>query len=183
MSDHDNKISDEERRQFREAVSGTRKLKQDKRAPHYRNRPAPRPQQRIKDEQQVIADMFSDPHDPTDLEIGDELFFAQPSIANKTLRKLKRGEFSVEAELDLHGYTKLEARQAISNFLAECLSTGIRCIRIIHGKGHGSHQKRAVLKQYVNHWLRQRNDILAFCSARPVDGGTGAIYVLLKNIK
>ena len=183
MSDHDNDISDEERRQFREAISGTRKLKQERREPQFRKRPSPRPQQRLLDEQQVIVDMFSDPHDPSDLETGDELLFAQPSIANKTLRKLKRGEFSVEAELDLHGYTKLEARQAISNFLAECLATGIRCIRIIHGKGHGSHQKRAILKQYVNYWLRQRNDILAFCSARPVDGGTGAIYVLLKNRK
>lgn len=175
------KVTDKERALFRDAVSGTRRLTQENRVMHQKKRPPPRPLQRELDEQQVLVDMLSEPADMADLETGEELLFTRLGLQHKTVRKLRRGEFSIEAELDLHGQTKIEARQAIVQFLHYCRDQGLRCVRIIHGKGLGSHQKRPILKQYVNHWLRQRDDVLAFCSARQVDGGTGAVYVLLKR--
>ena len=175
------KVSKEDSDLFRDAVSGTRRLHTVNRISQQKKRPPPRPLQREQDEQRVLVDMLSEPADPADLETGEELLFTRLGVQHKTFRKLRRGEFSIEAELDLHGQTKIEARQAIVQFLHACRDRGLRCVRIIHGKGHGSFQKRAVLKQYVNHWLRQRDEVLAFCSARPVDGGTGAVYVLLKR--
>jgi DNA-nicking Smr family endonuclease len=87
----------------------------------------------------------------------------------------------VAAELDLHGMTSELARSALREFMAECRRRDHRCVRIIHGKGRGSSNRGPVLKGKVNRWLRQRDDVLAFCSARPVDGGTGALYVLLRH--
>ncbi len=174
-------ISSEDRELFQKSVADARKLDLETRITPTKKRPPPRPLQQEKDNQQVLADMFSDPVDPADMETGEELLFVRNSIPPRTVKKLRRGEFSNEAELDLHGYTKIEAREAISEFLYFCHSNGLRCVRIIHGKGRGSADKRPILKQYVNHWLRQRDDILAFCSARQVDGGTGAVYVLLRR--
>jgi len=174
-------ISDEDRKLFQKSVADARKLDVEARVAPVKKRPPARPLQQEKDNQQVLADMLSDPADPADMETGEELLFVRNGIQQRTLKKLRRGEFSIEAELDLHGRTKLEAREAIIEFLYFCHSHSLRCVRIIHGKGHGSLGKRPILKQYVNHWLRQRDDILAFCSARQVDGGTGAIYVLLRR--
>lgn len=174
-------ISAEDRALFRQAVSGTRRLAQEKRVPPAPARPSPRPRQREQDERAVLRDMFSDPRHPEDLETGEELLFSRIGLQHKTLRRLRRGELAQQAELDLHGLTRLEARQAISAFLQHCRERDYRCVRIIHGKGRGSHQQRAILKQYVDHWLRQVDSVLAYCSARPAHGGTGAIYVLLKK--
>ncbi len=174
-------VSDEDRELFQQSVAGTRKLKIEARVTPVKKRPPPRPLQQEKDNQQVLADMFSDPANPADMETGEELLFMRNGIPQRTMKKLRRGEFSTESELDLHGYTKIEAREAIAEFLHDCHSQRLRCVRIIHGKGHGSQGKRPILKQYVNHWLPQRDDILAYCSARQVDGGTGAIYVLLRR--
>jgi len=174
-------ISDKDRELFHKTVAGARRLKAEPRITPVKKRPPPRPLQQEKDNRQVLADMFSDPVDPADMETGEELLFVRNGIPQRTLKKLRRGEFSTEAELDLHGHTKIEAREAIAEFLHFCRLHSLRCVRVIHGKGHGSAGKRPILKQYVNHWLRQRDDILAFCSARQVDGGTGAIYVLLRR--
>jgi len=176
-----NYISEQDRELFQQSIAGTRKLNIEPRVMPVKKRPRPRPLQQEKDNRQVLVDMLSDPVDPADMEIGEELLFVRNGIPQRTLKKLRRGEFSTEAELDLHGRTKVEAREAIVEFLYFCHSYSLRCVRIIHGKGHGSQGKRPILKQYVNHWLRQRDDILAFSSARQVDGGTGAIYVLLRR--
>ncbi len=146
-------------------------------------RPAARPSQRIKDQQQVINDMMSDPIDEADIVTGDELFFSRTGLQNNVLRKLKRGQYAIEDELDLHGKTSAQAKILVAEFLRYCTQTNLRVVRIIHGKGRGSFNKQPVLKIKVNHWLQQRDEILAFCSARQVDGGTGAIYVLLKRRK
>ena len=177
----ENKISEDDKALFRQAVKGTQRIKYQTRIQVQKKRPAPRPLQRERDEQQVLVDMLSDPADPADMETGEELLFSRIGLAQKTLRRLRRGELAIESELDLHGLTKIEARMQVSAFLQHCREQQIRCVRIIHGKGHGSAGKRPILKQYVNHWLRQRDDILAFCSARQVDGGGGAIYVLLRT--
>ena len=166
---------------FRQAMDDVRPLKDDKRISHQKTRPPPRPRQKELDEQQVLQDMMSDPVDMADVETGEELLFCRNGVQQKTFKKLRRGDFALEAELDLHGKTVEEARLALATFLLECKQHGLRCVRVIHGKGHGSFNKQPVLKTHVNHWLRQRDEILAFSSARPADGGTGALYVLLKK--
>lgn len=165
---------------FREMVDGVRPLAQDKASP-YRQKPPARPIKRQEDDKQVIKDMMSDPIALDEIETGEELLFARAGVQPNVIRKLRRGQFSIEAELDLHRMTSDEARQAIAQFLPLMGQNGKRCVRVIHGKGHGSFNNTPVLKNKLNHWLRQRDEVLAFCSARPVDGGTGAIYVLLKR--
>jgi len=175
------KISDADRALFRDKTSGTRQLQYD-RVNHPGKAPRPIPAQRLADEQQVLDDMFSDETYADEVETGEELFFAREGLQQNLLRKLRRGQLSVTAELDLHGYIVADARIALTDFLKDCRRHGDRCVRIVHGKGHGSKQKLPVLKNKVNTWLQQRDEILAFCSARPVDGGTGAVYVLLKRL-
>ncbi len=174
------RVSDEERDLFRAAVADVRPLEQD-RQPPANPAPPPVPIKHLEDERQVLQDMLSDPDEPELLETGEELFFARPGLQQNVLRKLRRGQYSIGAELDLHGMTVVEARQQLVAFLQAVRSRDIRCVRIIHGKGNGSQQRRPILKGKVNHWLQQRDEVLAFSSARPVDGGTGAIYVLLKR--
>ena len=166
---------------FRQLVGEVRPLSQDKIHP-YRQKPPARPIKRQEDEKQVLQDMMSDLFEIDEVETGEELIFTRPGVQTSVMRKLRRGQFSIEAELDLHRMTAEQARQAIAHFLHQMGIDGRRCVRIIHGKGHGSFNKTPVLKNKVNRWLRQRDEVLAFCSARPVDGGTGALYVLLKRI-
>lgn len=144
-------------------------------------RPPARARYRERDEQAVLKDMLSDYFEPGDYETGEELGFARPGLQHRTLKRLRRGQHAVQAECDLHGLTVVEARQTLSAFLHECQAQGLGCVRIIHGKGHGSHQRIPILKSKIGGWLRQRDEVLAFCSARPADGGTGAVYVLLKK--
>lgn len=167
---------------FRQMMDEVRPLAQDKVGP-YRQKPPARPIKRQEDEKQVIKDMMSDPLELDEIETGEELLFARPGVQANVMRKLRRGQCSIEVELDLHRMTSDEARQAIARFLPQMAQAGKRCVRIIHGKGHGSFNKMPVLKNKLNHWLRQRDEVLAFCSARPVDGGTGALYVLLKRLR
>ncbi len=148
-----------------------------------RNPPPPRPFQREVDERNVLREMMSAPVDFSEVEVGDELLFLRSGIQRNVLRKLRRGHFEHRRELDLHGMTVPMAQQAIHEFLRGCQRDGIICVRIIHGKGQGSRRQKPVLKNHVNQWLRRRDEILAFCSARPEDGGTGAVYVLLKTAK
>jgi len=174
------KISDADKALFREQFGDARKLEHDK--VHHSPKPVkPIPAQRIADDKQVLDDMFSDESYADEVETGEELLFVREGLQHKLVKQLRRGQLSVTAELDLHGYIVSEARIALTDFLKECRRHGDRCVRIVHGKGHGSQQKLPVLKNKVNSWLQQRDEILAFCSARPVDGGTGAVYVLLKR--
>ena len=167
---------------FRKAMKQVRPLSLARnRVEPQQRRPPPHPHQTERDRKQVLEEMMSAPLDYTELETGDELLFLRPGIQHNVLRKLRRGQYSCGSELDLHGMTVPVARQALAEFLYHCRNHGISCVRIIHGKGHGSKQQKPVLKNRVNQWLRQRDEILAFCSARPEDGGTGAVYVLLKR--
>lgn len=139
------------------------------------------PRQREQEKLSIRDEMMSDKYDPYDLETGDELIFLRMGVQRSVLRKLRRGYYSVKAELDLHGMIVPEAREAVAYFLYECRINQYRCIRIVHGKGHGSWNKQPILKGKLSRWLQQRDEVLAFCSARQFDGGTGAIYVLLKR--
>jgi DNA-nicking Smr family endonuclease len=138
------------------------------------------PRQTRRSESQTPADGLSD-HIPSELtEPGEELSYLRPGMAPLTLRKLRRGHWPIQAELDLHGMTSDEARACLVEFLDECQTLGLRCVRVIHGKGLGSRNREPVLKLKVASWLMQRAEILAFCQARPIDGGGGAAIVLLK---
>jgi DNA-nicking Smr family endonuclease len=166
---------------FRAAVADAKPLPDHGRAPPPKPRAKPIPKQFLQDEQQVLVDMLSD-HIPWDeAETGEELNFLRPGLSPQMLRRLRRGHWVIEDELDLHGLTRDEARERLAIFLNECKKRGVRCVRIIHGKGLGSRNKEPVLKQKVRHWLMQRDEVLAFAQARPMDGGAGAVIVMLKR--
>jgi DNA-nicking Smr family endonuclease len=146
-----------------------------------RRRLKPIPGQRIADDARVIGELAEASPFDSDVEIGDELLFVRNGVQQKLLRKLRRGQFSIGAALDLHGMTVAEAREALAEFLQDCRRRGIRGVRIIHGKGLRSPGGRPVIKGKLDSWLRHRDEVVAYCSARQIDGGTGAVYVLLKR--
>lgn len=167
---------------FRRAVADATPLPPANRAELARPRPKPVARQRLRDEQQVLVDALADPWDwEAAVSTGEELFFSRPGVPTAALRKLRRGGWVIKGELDLHGHTGDEARVALAAFLNRCMKDDRRCVRIIHGKGLGSKNRLPVLKNKVRHWLMQREDVLAFCQARTVDGGAGAVVVLLKS--
>ncbi len=133
------------------------------------------------DQQAVLRESLEPVVDPALLETGDEISFRRPGIPETLLRKLRRGHFSVNAEIDLHGLTSPQARNALREFIAYEMARGSRCVRVIHGKGLGSGPRGPVLKNVVNVWLRRAEVVVAFGSARPLDGGNGAVYVLLER--
>lgn len=145
-------------------------------------RPQPRPiaAQRQLDDIAVLRDTLSDaPAWEQGLEDGGELLFLRNGLSAQHLKKLRRGHWAIQDHLDLHGLTVPEARALTAEFLAHCVRKGLRCVRIVHGKGLRSGQRGPVLKQTVNSLLRRFAAVVAFSSARQVDGGTGAVYVLL----
>ncbi|MDN5871803.1 MAG: Smr/MutS family protein [Nitrococcus sp.] len=146
-------------------------------------RPAPVPLQRLTDERAVLRELLrpADGVSPPANETGEELAFLRPGLQRRVLRRLRRGHYSVAAELDLHGMTVAIAHGALARFLAHCRRRDYRCVRIVHGKGQRSSNRGPILKGKVDRWLRQRAEVLAFCSTPPMDGGTGAVYVLLQH--
>lgn len=173
-------IDKEERRLFRQALADVLPLPQDKAEPKSR-RPPPEPRQTQRDEKAVLEELRSAPLDFSGHATGDELLYARAGIAPMTLRRLRRGRYSIEGQLDLHGMTADQAFGALADYLRLAVARRWRCVRIIHGKGNGSPHKRSVLKDRVQRQLRLHGDVLAFCSTPPHDGGTGAVYVLLRK--
>lgn len=173
------KPSDEEVHEFRQAVRGVRPLRQTPRV-HHRKKPAPRARFRRLGEAEVLEESLTLSAADLDVEFGEELLFRRHGIQDAVMRRLRRGWYRVESELDLHGLTVPQAKPALRDFLARAIARQSRCVRIIHGKGLGSGPRGPVIKQAVNVILRRTDAVMAFCSARQVDGGTGAIYVLLR---
>lgn len=161
-------------------LSGVRPLDDDRVAPP-RRRPRPIPGQRIADNTRVVHELAEASPYESGHEFGDELWYCRPGIQKKILKRLRRGEFSIGEVIDLHGMTVAEAHEALSEFMNDCRARGVRGVRVIHGKGLSSPGGRPVLKGKVDGWLRHRDEVVAFCSARPMDGGTGAVYVLLRR--
>ncbi len=149
---------------------------------HERPLPLPIPTQRLLDDRETLKDSLGDslPWDPA-RETGNELTYARNGIGIQTLRKLRRGYWITQGELDLHGLTVAEARELLVEFLNLCERRGLRCVRVVHGKGLRSRNREPVLKHKVARWLMQRDEILAFCQAHGADGGSGAMMVLLKG--
>ena len=142
---------------------------------------SPWPRQQKLNEHRSATESMSDLWPWDELETGEELLFSRPGISMETLRKLRRGEWRAQAELDLHGHTSDSARQTLNLFLLECRNRQFKCVRIIHGKGLSSQNREPVLKLKLKNWLAQRSEVLAFCQARPAEGGGGAALVLLKG--
>ena len=165
---------------FKTAVKDARPLNTS-RIFHSPPKPKPIPQQFIRDERQALVDSLSDGYFPADeLESGEELLYLREGQSPSVLTKLRRGHWVVQANLDLHGLISDEARAMVAEFLAACKKRGIRCVRIVHGKGLGSRNKEPVLKNKVRHWLMQKDEVIAYAQARANDGGSGAVIVLLK---
>jgi len=165
---------------FHAAMADVRRLRAPQIVEQRKPRPRPIPLQREADEAAVLRELLTYEMDPLDAETGEELLFARVGVQRRVLRRLRRGMYGVQAELDLHGMTVPVAHEELRQFLAACRLRKLRCVRIIHGKGNRSSNRGPVLKGKVDRWLRQWDEIIAFISARPVDGGTGAVYVLLR---
>jgi len=166
---------------FREAVKDVQPLPGTGRVVHAPERPTPLPRQREQDDRQVLADSLSG-EAPLEaaLEAGEALAYLRDGISSQVLRKLRSGFWSVQDELDLHGLRSDEARDLLAQFLTGAVRRGQRCLRVIHGKGWRSYNNEPVLKRKVAAWLRQRGEVLAYCEARPAEGGSGAVVVLLQ---
>jgi DNA-nicking Smr family endonuclease len=164
---------------FREAVRDVKPLAQEAPVPELTRRPAPRARFTRSDHLALLKEsLHGDLADPQ-LGSGEELVFAREGVQHTVLKKLRRGQFRVQAEIDLHGMTLPEAKQELRAFLAHALEQHIRCVRVIHGKGLRSGNRGPVLKSAVSAALRRIEPVLAYVSARQGDGGTGAVYVLL----
>jgi DNA-nicking Smr family endonuclease len=163
---------------FRDAIADVKPLPQ-RPAPPRAPRPKPTAAFRRADERAALAESLELAPGEWLVETGEELLFRRAHLPPRLLERLRRGEFAVEDEIDLHGLTALAARDALREFLAEALARRLACVRVVHGKGLRSGPRGPVLKHAVNVWLRKVDAVLAFASAPRRDGGTGAVYVLL----
>ncbi|MEM7376533.1 MAG: Smr/MutS family protein [Pseudomonadota bacterium] len=172
--------SDDDAALFRKAVGDVRPVS-NRNAPVEKPRPAPRPRQQELDDRAVIDELLNHPLDDEAELDGEHVSYAAPGIQQHVLRKLRRGAIAVQAELDLHGFTVEAARRETAEFIAAARDRDLRCVRVIHGKGRRQIDQAPKLKQLLTRWLPSRPEVLAMCSARAADGGTGALYVLLKR--
>lgn len=183
--DKDTKANSNDNQRFADLLDNVKPLHDEynNQVIHQTPKPKPTPKETLKDEKRVLEESLEISIEKEDLQTGDSLSFCRAGIQKSIFKRLKKGHFTVGDELDLHGHTRADAQIALSNFIQKARENNIRCVRIIHGKGYGSNNKGPIIKPLVNKWLQQRNEILAFCSARPIDGGTGAVYVLLKSLR
>ena len=143
---------------------------------------APRAFQQQRDDEAVLKASLSDEFDiSTLLDVDDQLSFRRPGIGTDVTRRLRRGDWSIQGQVDLHGLRSEEARDTLAQFVRDAVRMGWRCVRVVHGKGLGSPGKVPVLKSKVQRWLVQKNEVQAFVQAPPVQGGAGALLVLLKG--
>ena len=167
--------------EFRKAVGDVRPLKQPRRAELRNPAPAPVPIQRSRDEAAVLAESVAGPVSLEDaLDSGDELAYLRDGLSRQILRRLRRGHWTIQDEIDLHGLSWSQAAVAVAAFLRECAGRGARCVRIVHGKGLRSPNREPALKGKLRKWLPLRQEVLAFCQSPATEGGSGALLVLLK---
>lgn len=177
----DTTVTDEDKEAFRKAMSGAKPLRVDDRVPAENPKPRPRARFRRADESAVLAETLADDIDTIEHHSGAALRFQRQHVGRRTMRKLTRGGYSVQAEIDLHGMTLAEAKPRLLDFIQYNAEQDRLCVRVVHGKGLGSGERGPVLKSAVNSWLRSWDNVIAFVSTRQVDGGTGAVYVLLQR--
>ena len=166
---------------FTLAVKDAKPLIFAPKARHTGVKPKPIPSQFIKDERQALRDSLSDDFYPAhEIESGEELLYLRTGQSPGVLSKLRRGFWVVQAQIDLHGLISDEAREYVAEFLSHCKKKNIRCVRIVHGKGLGSRNREPILKHKLRNWLIQKDEVIAYAQAKPEDGGSGAVIVLLK---
>ena len=171
-----------ERDRFRLTVGQVTPQPQTTRADLPRPAVPPEPRQRQQDEAQALAASLSDDFDVTTLLDTDaDLSYRRDGIGPDVLARLRRGQWSIQRQLDLHGLRRDQARDALAAFIRQAEREGLRCVRVIHGKGNGSPGREPVLKDKVKRWLVQKDQVIAFTQASAADGGTGALLVLLRS--
>jgi DNA-nicking Smr family endonuclease len=184
-ADAERKRREEEARReaelFRRSIGDVAPLPRKDKAELDPPRPEPIARHHLADEQAALQESLSDEFDVESLlDTDDALSYAREGVGHDVLRKLRRGDWVIQAQLDLHGLRTDEAREKLAEFLRNACKRGIRCVRVVHGKGLGSFMKEPVLKSKVRRWLVQKEEVIAFCQAKAADGGTGALVVLLK---
>ncbi len=175
-------ITPEDSALFRDAVGDVRPVSTGK---HHEapKKPPAIPRQSRADERSVMDELLSDFSENDLLETGEHLSYTIPGVKRSELKNLKSGKYAIQATLDLHGFNREDSRKMMSTFLRESQERRHHCIRIIHGKGRKTVDQAPVLKPAVAEWLMRQKSVLAFCSARNSDGGTGALYVLLRKLR
>jgi DNA-nicking Smr family endonuclease len=175
------KISEDDSRLFAESIGAVRPLRATARV-QARAKPQPLPVQSQRDEAHVLDELLDSAIDPATIEVGEELGYLKDGHSPRLLRQLKRGHFSISDEIDLHQMTAALAQATVKQFLDATRREGKTCVKIIHGKGLRSRGDGPVLKRLVDRMLRRRADVIAYASARPAEGGTGAVIVLLARL-
>jgi DNA-nicking Smr family endonuclease len=175
-------LSDDDKDLFRRSFPDAKPLQSGDRVPEPKKKPAPKARFARADEQKALRESLEDDIDTIESANAENMRFRRSHVGARTMRKLSRGKYAVQAEIDLHGMTVDEARPRLADFIDYAVKRGLTCVRIVHGKGLGSGHRGPVLKMAVNRWLRKWDSVLAFVSARQVDGGTGAVYVLLQQV-
>ena len=167
--------------EFRKAVADVEPLRRRKRVELKRPAVAPVPEQRRRDEAAALAESLAGPLSIDDaLDSGEELSYLRDGMPRQTLRKLRRGHWVIQDGVDLHGLNRDQATVAVASFLLQCAARGLRCVRIVHGRGLGSRNREPVLKAKLRKWLPQRQEVLAYSQAPASEGGSGAVLVLLR---
>lgn len=175
--------ADADRNLFARAAGEVQPLRHAPRVRLAGDPPLPIAVQQQLDEQRVLLESISDEFDATTLlDVDDALSFRRPGVGLDVTRKLRKGHWSIQREIDLHGLRREDAREALAAFLREAHRQGVRCVRVVHGKGLGSPGRTPVLKAKVQGWLVQKQEVLAFVQARGDEGGAGALVVLLKPL-
>ena len=173
--------AERERNLFAHSVGRVQTLQPTRRAELSKPTPAPEPRQQALDEKAVLAASLSDEFDVDSLlETDDTLSYRRADIGPDVLNKLRRGGWAIQAEIDLHGLRRDEARDQLAAFVRTMAQRGLRCLRVVHGKGNGSPGREPVLKAKVRSWLVQKQEVIAFVQARASEGGNGALIVLLR---
>ncbi|MGV0959849.1 MAG: Smr/MutS family protein [Limnohabitans sp.] len=177
------RLREAENNLFARAVGAVQRMPDSTLAPAPKTVVPPVAKQRQKDEEAVLRDALSDEFDVSTLLDTDEaLSFRRPGIGRDVTHKLRKGDWAIQGEVDLHGLRSEEARVVLAEFIRHAHRQGLRCLRVVHGKGLGSPGKTPVLKSKVHSWLVQKNQVMAFVQAKPAEGGAGALVVLLKPV-
>ena len=167
--------------EFRRATRDVEPLPAPRRVKLSRTPAAPVPEQTRRDERAALEESLRGPRSIDDaIESGEELAFLREGLSRQVLRKLRRGHWVVQDELDLHGMNRVQAAASVAEFLQHCRARRVRCVRIVHGKGLGSRNREPVLKGLLRKWLL-REEVVAYCQAPAAEGGSGAVLVLLKD--
>jgi DNA-nicking Smr family endonuclease len=174
-------LSDDDAELFRRAMADAKPLKSEQRVPPPDQKAKAKPRKSRKTRVSADSENKFDYSGAEPDESDFSMRFQRPSVGRRTIRKLARGGFRIATEIDLHGMTVAEAGPRLDDFIRASAARQSECVRIIHGKGLGSGERGPVLKRSVNRWLRQMSAVQAFVPARQVDGGDGAVYVLLMS--